>query len=236
MESCLQRSVYRFPVREFLLYTGKDDHVCVHGHTDAQDDTGDTRKGQCDVKRIEQHEDQLGIDDQGKAGCKAREQIYKAHKHADNGKSDSPCQKAGADRFLAQLGPYDLRADLFQLQVQSSDTDCGSQILRRLIGLHSRDLSLSVLDRIVNTRHADQFAVIIDRNGFAALRSLFRGGRKSLCSFIIKVQLNRVLSSSRRLIRISSCRGALHLCSGQDNGTVLLKLVDGLRQFITCSL
>ena len=44
---------YALSGSDLLTDTGIDDNVGIHGHTDTEDDTCDTRKRQGDIKRIQ---------------------------------------------------------------------------------------------------------------------------------------------------------------------------------------
>ena len=65
---------------------------------------------------------------------------------------------------------------------------------------------------------------------------LFCGLGKRLRTFICQSQVNTVFCSACRFIRERARRSALNLCTGQDDRTVFLKFLDGLRQYITCSI
>src|SRR5699024_10010882 len=151
-----------------------------------------TRKGEGNVKYIQQDQDKLCVEDQGKAGCKSRQKVYKAHEDTHDRQSDGTCQKACVQRLLSELRSDHLRTDLFQLHIESSDTDRRCKIFRFLIRSHSGDLCLSVLDHIIYIRHADQLAVIIDCGGLVVLICFL--GRCSKCrgSFVVQLQADRI--------------------------------------------
>ena len=71
MESGFQRRVDGHAVGQFFFHAGEDDDIGVHGHTNAEDDTRDTRQGQSDVKRVQQHEHKFCINDKRQAGCES---------------------------------------------------------------------------------------------------------------------------------------------------------------------
>ena len=52
LEACLNGALYRLACANLLSDTGKDNNVGVHGHTDTQDNTCDTRQGQGNLKGI----------------------------------------------------------------------------------------------------------------------------------------------------------------------------------------
>ena len=98
--------------RDLLADTGIDDDVRVNRHTDGEDDTGDTRKSQRQVKRVEQHQDQGCIEHQHEGRDDTRDQVGDDHDDADDGKTDRAADQGCADRVLAELGAYDIGADL----------------------------------------------------------------------------------------------------------------------------
>ena len=100
--------MYRLSFCQLFFHTGKYDNVGVYCHTDAEDDTCDTRQSQSDVKCIQQDQDQLCVDEQGQAGCEARQIVYTAHEQAYNDQTDQTRQKAGADCFLSELRAHNL--------------------------------------------------------------------------------------------------------------------------------
>ena len=233
METCPQRCLYRFSFREFFPHTGKNNHVCIHRHTDAQDNTRDPRQSQRNVKGIQKKQDQPCVDDQGNTGCKARQQIYNAHKDTDDHKSDHPGQKAGLDRIFAKLRSYYIGTDFFEFYIQTADADSRGQIFRLFIVGHTCDLSLSVCDRVIYLGNADQFTVIVNRDRLSICFRLLSRYSKGYGSVIVQIQFYHILVGPDRTVRICPCRSIFHLASGQHNAAVSLQLFYGFIQFIS---
>ena len=60
-----------------------DDDVCVHCHTDGQNDTGNARQTQVDVEHRKNHTECRAVDGQGNAGNRAHDPVDNQHKQAD---------------------------------------------------------------------------------------------------------------------------------------------------------
>ena len=54
LEACLNGALYRLACADFLPDTGEDNDIGIHGHTDTQNDTCDTRQGQGNLKCVQQ--------------------------------------------------------------------------------------------------------------------------------------------------------------------------------------
>ena len=145
MKSGVNGRSHSSSVSDLLLDSGKDDDVGVHRHTDGEDDAGDTGQRQGNIVKAQDCQHQLGVKGQRK-GCRhTGNPINRDHEYHDNDQPHSRRQETGIQRVLSQLGSHDLRLQLLQLQIQSADSDVGSQLLRLLIGTHTGNHGPSVM-------------------------------------------------------------------------------------------
>src|SRR5699024_8453233 len=108
VKSALQRVLHILSGRDFFPHPCNDNDVCIHSHSNGQNDSGNSRKGKSDVKCVQQHQHQSGIDQKCKPCSKSRKQINSNHKKDDCRKSDCSCQKTCADCLPAKLGSLHL--------------------------------------------------------------------------------------------------------------------------------
>ena len=202
MESSFQRISHALSLCHLLLHTGKDDDVGIHGHTDAKDDTRNTRKGQGHIKGIQYHQHDACIDQKRKAGCQTRKQVHKAHKNKYKGKSHGSGLHACADGLLAKLGSHHVGAQLLQPELKATDTDSGRQVLCLLVCKVTCNVGCSACDGFVDNRAADSLSIIDDSDLVAHIGLCCIG--KLLGSFICQIQLHSVLRVSH-IILSGSC-------------------------------
>ena len=222
MKTCIKRRFYRFSSRQLLFYTRKDNDIRIDRHTDTKNDTRDPRQRQCDIKCIEQHQDQSSVDYQCKTGCKSRQQIYHAHKYKYNRKSDRTCHQTGTDCFFTKLRSNYIRTDFFQFYTQATDTDRRSQLLCLFIFHGSFNDCLTICNFCIYSWDTDQFTIIIDCDRFFRLFCRFGCFCKFFCTFLCHRKLNNIFicSCCGILIRTGLC--TLDICSGQNDRSFFL--------------
>ena len=86
---------------EFLLRTLIDQHVSIHGSTQCQHDTGDTRHGQRCLERGQNTEGDEQVEQQGAVGKHTRDEAIQHH-HVDHQQHEG--YDEGDDTLLDRLG------------------------------------------------------------------------------------------------------------------------------------
>ena len=210
---------------QLLADTGENDDVRVDCHTDRQKDTRDTGQSQGDVKAIEHQCHHQDINAQSQNRRKTRQQIDHDHQKSDKRKTDHAGEFAGADRVLSQLGADDLGAESFELNLQSADTDRGSQVFRLFDRILTSDNRAAVSDRRLHRGDTDKVAIIVNTNRLFCGKSLGRSIRKSLLSFIIKGQGDNDLLVAHIVLLVARL-GISDLSTGDDSISVRDDLVE----------
>ena len=211
-------------LRILLTDTGKDDHVCVHGHTDTEDHTGDTGKREHNIIQIDQRNHDRGIKSECDGGCNTHHAVDHDHKDHHDHKADACCNKGSGKRLRSEGSSHDLVLQLLQGQIDGTDPDKGRQIFRCLKALHTGNDALSVRDRILYGRNADEVAVIENTNGLAILISL--GSRFSEGSRPRRIQgkgHDRLFISELRILLVFRS-GICHGISVHNKTAVCLQL------------
>ena len=86
-KSCLDRSPYRVACCNLFLDTCINDDVGIHCHTNTKNDTGNTRKGKCNVECIQSDQHECCIQNQCYARNHTRNTIHQDHKDDNDHKS-----------------------------------------------------------------------------------------------------------------------------------------------------
>ena len=122
---------------------------------------------------------------------------------------------------------------LFQFQLQATDTDGGSQTLSLFIGTHGGDLCITVGEYTLYGRNADEGSIIIDAQCLALLVCISGSFLELLGTFVGHYQIYRISGVAHGLILDGTCGSGLDIGTFQLDGTVCLQFVDGLVQCVT---
>ena len=152
METGLNGVQYTLSGCNLLTDTGVNDNVRIHSHTDTEDDTCDTRKGQGDIKSIQCYQHQCSVHQKSDTCNQTRKTIYQNHEQDYDDQADGACDQAGVDGLLTELCAYHLGTELFQLQRKGTDTDGGSKLLSFALACHTTDDCAAVCDGLVDSR------------------------------------------------------------------------------------
>ena len=121
---------------------------------------------------------------------------------------------------------------LFQLQLQSTDTDGGSQALCLFIGVHRRDLCITIGEHTFYGRNTYKGSIIVDTQGLALLVSISGSLFKLLSAFLRHHQIYRISGIAHRLVLDRACGSSLDICTLQHDGSICLQFIDGLIQSV----
>lgn len=161
----------------------EDEDVRVDGHTDGQDDTGDTRQGQRRIEQVQEAEQHERVGHQGDVGDEARHAVEEDHEQEDGAEAD------GKGEFRLILGILsERRADRARLDDVDLDRQCAApeddgEVLRLFERLLARDLGLAAEDRLADIRcrqhltieqDGDRAADVLRREVGELLRALIR--------------------------------------------------------------
>ena len=236
METILRCSNHGFSWCNFFTDTCIDDNVCIDRHTDTKDDTCDTWKCQCDVKCIQKDQDQFCVKDQCKAGCKSRKEVYPAHEYTYDCQTDDTCDQTSFQSVLSKLCSYNFWAKLFKFQIQSTDTDCRSDVISLFIIHVSWNLSFSILNHCIYAWHADQRTIIVNSDCVMVIViSFFCCCLELLCTLICQLKINTILFISCCWVVEYSGWSCLYFCTCQYDGVCIFQFVDWLIQCISGS-
>ena len=84
----LDRILHGLAGGKLLADTRKDQHVCIHRHTDGKNDTCHAGQGQCHIKALQEKNYQRRVSEQCDCSSNTGNQIDNNHEHCHNGKSD----------------------------------------------------------------------------------------------------------------------------------------------------
>ena len=121
---------------------------------------------------------------------------------------------------------------LFQLQLQSTDTDSGSQALCLFIGAHRRDLCITIGEHTLYRRNTYKGSIIIDTQGLALLVSISGSLFKLFSTFLRHYQVYRIGGIAHRLILDRACGSILDIRTLQHDGAICLQFIDSLIQSV----
>ena len=231
MESRLDRSEDGCPGIDLLADTCIDNDIRIDRHTDRKDNTGDTRKGEREIECVQQYQHERCIQDKYERSDGTRYKIDDDHNDADDGKTDRTAHDGCADRSLTELSAYDVGPDLIQSELQSADTDIGSELFGLLHRLHTGNLGFAVRDHCIDTRNRYKFPVIVDTDALSVRKSLLGGFLELGSALVTEGKRDHVLAG----IRIARADAAL---CGHDvraaayDGSFFLQVFDRLGQSI----
>ena len=216
---------------DLLADTGENDDVRIDRHTDGEQDTCNTGQCQRDIKRIEYDRHEYDIDAECQRCAQTGQPVDRAHKDRDQCKAQDSCRFAGPDRILTELGADDLGAEPFQFYLQSADTDVGCKALGLFDGALTGNDRAAVRDRVLDSGHADEPAVIVDADRLAGCICLCGGIRKFLLAFVRKCQGYDDLLVVHVVVLVSGL-GLLDVGSFQDYISVRLELFQILLEHV----
>ena len=121
---------------------------------------------------------------------------------------------------------------LFQFQLQSTDTDGRSQALCLFIRVHGRDLCITVGEYTFYGRNTYKGSIIIDTQGLALLVSISGSLFKLFSTFLRHYQVYRIGGIAHRLILDRACGSSLDIGTLQHDGSICLQFIDGLVQSV----
>ena len=177
----------------FFTDTCENNNIRVNCHTDGQQDTRDAGQGQGHVKAVQDKGDQDDIDSQCHAGQETGQQVHDDHEDCYGGETDQTCRLGGLDGVLSQLGTDDLGTEPGQLDLQSADSDGGSQGPGRFDGFFTLNDGAAVGNDRVYLGNADELAIIVNTDGLAFFVCPCSRFRELLGTFIRKGQLDNDL-------------------------------------------
>ena len=201
MESGLNGRLHRLAGCDLLADTGEDDNVGIHGHTDGQNNTSNTRQGQSHLKNVQKYQYNTYIGSKRNTCSQTHDTVQNDHQNNYNSKSDSACYKAGGDCFATKFCTYHVGPQLLKFQGQRTDTDSGCKLIGLLVCKVTGDLASSVSNCILDSRSTDHAAIIDNCDLISNIcRSCLS---KFLCTFIRQYQFYHILT-----ILIAVCGGA----------------------------
>ena len=96
---------------QLFLDTLIDDHVRIHGHTQGQDETGDTREGKDGAEGDEGAEEQEHVAQQGDVGDETGSLVEEHHVQEHHEEGDQEGDETGADGSGTEGRTHDLLLD-----------------------------------------------------------------------------------------------------------------------------
>ena len=167
VETEVDRVLDRLAALHFFADTFINQHVGVHGHTDGQDDTGDTWQGQRDVERRHGAEDQDRVYEERDVRHDTAADVIDQHEQHDQDHAGDTGIKAVVDGLLAD-GRVDvgLRLNRHGERNAAADQRVGD-VFRIFTRETAGDLGVAAGDRLLDLRRGIKFAVQ-DDGQFAA--------------------------------------------------------------------
>ena len=216
-----------------FLDTGEDNGIRINCHTNGEDDTCNTRKSKGDIKEIEDCKCYLCIEGKCHRCRKTRHAIYSDHEEHYDDKTNQRCLQGGSKCIRTELCTNDLRLDLNQIYIQTTDTDIGCKLFCFIdISATGNDAG-SVHDWFINRRNGNELAVIVDTdricNGIFLCCSCNCGCfTESFGTLLGEGQLNYWLLCLCGLICLIDTFCTLNIRTLEDNGAIFLQRLDCL--------
>ena len=159
---------HRAAQADLLHHALEDDHVGVHRHADAQDDTCNTGQRELDAGNDGDEEEQEdNVHAQRPVSHQAAHAVAHEHDEHDDQNADDGRRNAGGKRVDAQRGGDGIQLVLAQIQRQRAALQLEADVLRLFLSEAAGHHHIAAVDGLVDGGAHEHDAVQLDGDGLA---------------------------------------------------------------------
>ena len=171
----------RLAILEVFANALVDKNVRVHGDTDGQHDTGDTRQRQRRTQHRQDREDHDDVERHRDVGDEAEQPIEDHHEDDDENGAEGTCDDTALDRVGAETRADGTFFHHGELRRQRTGAQQNGKVVRRLDREAAGNLTRTTQDRLTNDRRGKNLVVKNDGKGLAdILAGRLRKARRAL--------------------------------------------------------
>ena len=176
--SFLDRRNITLAFGQFFLDAFVDDYVRIHGHTDGQNQTGNTGSRQRSAQTGENANGEEQVQDQGDVGNPTTGIVIHQHQGEDHNERDQEGHRSTTDRFATEGRPYLLLLNNLGRGGELTDLQDVCQVGCFLLRIASGDRGNTIRDGADHVRSRLNDVIQYDRNGATDVlfRQLFPDG------------------------------------------------------------